>query len=474
MNLTSNLIEGLQRIRRITINGQTITGNDLLMAAVRLGNTVDGSGTVAVRWHQYRLSCLDRLIAQFSCWLHGRYAIPILDERRWTPQGVAAIRDISHADIRSAVSTGHLNLAEAHDELEYLKVADKATESICTLYTSGSTGSPKPIEIPLVSIIANAYSSLKIFRLQETDTLFINTDPRYTSALCHFLYCVLSASDFVLYSEPKPANLGKLIEESEANIFGGSPAQIHWLLKHPAINSLEAIFISGDYISPSLVDDLASRISDRCIVYNCLGFSEIGGRCFIKKWTRSKPSYSIGFPIAGITLDRAAVDESDVERVKVSSSFLAQKYTEQNNPVVKNGFYSSGDLIRRGEHGYHFIGREGDFFKISGNYVSGLEIRAKLLTAYSQLEFCVYERFFNVQSDQISVLLYSLKTKQELDELEIIKTIKKEFGKACIPRDILKLDKPFFLNNGKIDKGKIDSLVYEKLGYRRVMAKIQD
>lgn len=269
-------------------------------------------------------------------------------------------------------------------------------------------------------------------------------------------------------SQPKPANLGNLLRAYKATTFGGSPSQINWIKNDSCLRKLNSIFISGDYISEKLCFDLSKGVEDECVIYNCLGFSEIGGRCFIKPWKKNCVTNSIGVPINGISIEEFDTSSDQAQQFSVSAIFLAETYLESSVQIKGKGTYSPGDYLRIRAGEFYFAGRDRDFFKISGKYFSGAEIAEKVISAVDQVTFVFYAKFFNKGGEQTTVLLYAGISPNKSTEDLIKRVIKTNFGKAVIPQVMIHTNTKPMSESGKIDRKAAIAFVETELDLRYV------
>ncbi|HLC26051.1 MAG TPA: benzoate-CoA ligase family protein [bacterium] len=263
------------------------------------------------------------------------------------------------------------------------------------LYSSGTTGQPKGVVHYHGDMMycVNHYSR-HVIDLKQTDRLFSASKLFFSYGLVNSLYLpLLGGASVVLYpGRPEPESLLQVIGESHPTIFFSVPTSYAAILREmeekqkPAdLSSVRHCVSAGEALPPAILERWKNRFGLE--ILDGVGSTE-GGYIFISNRPGSVRLGSSGKLIPGY--EARLVDESGVEvkagevgDLLLRSPSTAAYYWHKKNKSTETflgEWLRTGDKYYREEDGYHyFAGRSDDLFKVSGIWVSPIEIEKTLL-----------------------------------------------------------------------------------------------
>ena len=260
------------------------------------------------------------------------------------------------------------------------------------LFTSGSTGEPKGVEVSHRNMVHLLRSGAEVFP-RATDTV-LHTDRLEFDMSGHELWgALLTGARLVVapWERPDPLALGRLIAERGVTYVNISPGLLHELVyaNVPELGRLRVISLGGDVLSPGLVRTLLER-HPQVRIFNGYGPTETTILASIYEVTDlDSGSIPIGRPLPGYllyVLDEAGlpVAPGEVGELWIGGPGVALGYRGdpkqtaerfQSNPFDSGRIYRSGDRVRlRADGELLFEGRLDRQVKVSGQRIELGEI----------------------------------------------------------------------------------------------------
>ncbi|MBL7634346.1 class I adenylate-forming enzyme family protein [Atlantibacter hermannii] len=260
------------------------------------------------------------------------------------------------------------------------------------LYTSGSTGRPKGV--PLTHY--GQYWALDVTRVGGVEP--DNAQSRYIVAqpLFHmnglFLAKRVFASNGLLVVLPSFSIDSYLhaLAHYRINIVTAVPTMFARLLRDPDINrydfsALRKVMLGSAPITLGLLNRIKAAFPGVEITHG-YGTTEAGPAVFgPHPEGLPTPPLSLGYPLAAGELKFADGHSGDEGVLMMRNPAVTPGYhrlPEKSAQVLQDGWYYSGDVMRRDENGfYFFIGRADDMFVCSGENIYPGEVE-KLLESH--------------------------------------------------------------------------------------------
>jgi len=272
------------------------------------------------------------------------------------------------------------------------------------LYSSGSTGAPKGTVHLHGHLVATAeLYAIPVLGIRESDVVFSAAKLFFAYGLGNALTFPMSvgATTVLMAERPTPDAVFKRLVEKQPTIFYGVPTLYAALLvsqNFPEKSRLKLRVCTS--AGEALPENLGRRWTERTGVEILDG---IGSTEMLHIFISNKPGEvrygTTGKPVPGYRV-RLVDDQGDVVtkagelgELQISGPTSAIMYWSQREKT-KNTFQGpwtrSGDKYSFDEDGYYtYGGRSDDMLKVSGIYVSPVEVEAALVTHEAVLEAAV-------------------------------------------------------------------------------------
>ncbi len=267
------------------------------------------------------------------------------------------------------------------------------------MFTSGSTGNPKGVELTHANIISNLEALYQVFHVKDQDRIlgilpFFHSFG-YTATLW---FPLLSGIGAVYHMNPLDARtVGKLVEEHQATILMATPTFINaYMLRctREQFQTLRAVVVGAEKLKEKLATAFKEKFGIELMEgYGCTELSPIAAISlpdFIGEGEVQKAfkAGTIGLPLPGVaikilntqTLQPVGPNENGLMFVKgpnVMRGYLNRP--EETAKVIQDGWYLTGDIANMDEEGFITItDRLSRFSKIAGEMVPHIKIEEKI------------------------------------------------------------------------------------------------
>ena len=254
------------------------------------------------------------------------------------------------------------------------------------LYSSGTTGLPKPIGLSHENLKTNAIAVSSEWSLRESDIL-LHTLPMY-----HIHGLLISLNAVLLSGASLIATAKFSVEEvmnylERATIFMGVPTYYHRILNNPMLKKIDyskiRLFISGSApLSEAILAQFKSLTGHTILErYGMTETGVISSNPVLGKRKRG----SVGKAISTVSLQVRAISDGEVGEVWVKGKSVSQMVCE------KDGWFKTGDLGYLDNEGYlYLVGRSKDMIITGGMNVYPKEIEKELELILPGREIAVF------------------------------------------------------------------------------------
>ena len=313
------------------------------------------------------------------------------------------------------------------------------------IFTSGSVGEPKGVELTNKAFLSNVLAFLDILEPRPDDRLFFAIPYHFMSAICHFLAMAIHGAELIVTeNRPMFADLHKAVCDSEATCFGGAPVQLQWLAECAAQQPLDLRWVmsSGDRLSVDVIRSIRTHLPQTRI-FTVYGQTELGGRfCVLPPELVDEHAGSVGWPIGGLTaqvlddqfqpLPAGEAGDIFANGRSVFSGYL--RNPEATAKVLTEYGVRTGDLGFLDEGGrLHITGRSDDAFKCHGEKVSAILIVDALMetAVFSDVAVIGWD---HPKFGTVPMVFYVPADGAEFDKARVLEHIRGKLPNSHIPR----------------------------------------
>ncbi len=263
------------------------------------------------------------------------------------------------------------------------------------LYSSGSTGQPKAcVHLQHDMVVSSERYAKAILNVTETDRLFSVAKLFFAYGLGNGLYFSLAAgaTSILLPGPPKPPSVFEVIERHRPTLFFSVPSNYAKLVTHTAVDgrefdlsSIRYAVSAGEVLPAAIFHRFKERFG--VDILDAIGSTEALHMMISNRPGAVRPGSS-GQVIPGF--DAKIVDDHDqlVPPGEIGNLLVKADSTcccywnqhEKTKDTITGHWVRTGDKYRQDEDGYFwFAGRSDDMVKVSGVWVSPIEIERVLI-----------------------------------------------------------------------------------------------
>jgi len=285
--------------------------------------------------------------------------------------------------------------------------ARTSPDDVCFwLYSSGSTGAPKGTMHVHASLMQTAELYARpVLGIRETDTVFSAAKLFFAYGLGNALTfpMAVGATTVLMAERPTPAAVAKRLVEHRPTIFYGVPTLYAAMLASTELPAKDRINLR---LCVSAGEALPENIGNRWTAHFGVEILDgIGSTEMLHIFLSNRPGEvrygTTGVPVPGYELrlfdDRMQpVTQGEIGDLYISGPTSANGYWNnrtKSRATFQGEWTKSGDKYRALPDGcYVYAGRSDDMLKVSGIYVSPVEVEAALITHPAVLEAAVVGR----------------------------------------------------------------------------------
>jgi benzoate-CoA ligase family protein len=282
-------------------------------------------------------------------------------------------------------------LASSSPELE--PAPTRKDDAAFWLYSSGSTGPPKAcVHLQHDMVVSSERYAKAILKISETDRFFSVAKLFFAYGLGNGLYFSLSvgATSILLPGPPRPQSVFEVIERHRPTLFFSVPSNYVKLLAHPAdkreldLSSIRHAISAGEALPPSMFHRFKQRFGVE--ILDALGSTEALHMIISNAPGEVRPGSSgkvlPGFEAKIVDDNDCPVPRGEVGNLIVKADSACACYWnehEKTKNTIVGHWLRTGDKYHQDEDGYYwYAGRSDDMMKVSGVWLSPVEIERVL------------------------------------------------------------------------------------------------
>ncbi|MFG1402539.1 acyl-CoA synthetase [Xanthobacter sediminis] len=377
---------------------------------------------------------------------------PKLDEVEKAPP-VALVTRPGEAAPRPGDLDFHAELARQGAEFE--PVLRKGTDLFLMMSTSGTTGLPKGVPVPLKALLAFLIYMRDAVDLRPSDKFWNIADPGWAYGLYYAVTGpLLLGHATTFYDGPfTAAGTYDVIKRHGITNLAGAPTAYRLLIAAgpeaaaKVKGQLRAVSSAGEPLNPEVIRWFAEHLD--APIFDHYGQTELG--MVVNNHHRLKHAVhpgSAGFVMPGYRV--AVLDEAGRElppnvpgvlAIDIAHSPLLwfTGYWRQETPAMAGGYYRTGDTVELEEDGrISFVGRADDVITSSGYRIGPFDVESALIEHPAVIEAAVIGKPDPERTEIVKafvILREGLAPSEELAE-ELRQYVKHRLSAHAYPREI--------------------------------------
>lgn len=390
------------------------------------------------------------------------------------------VTDSDHANLLPDVSTividseKWLGMMHGDPLLELAEV--HPSEVAIQIYTSGSTGRPKGVLLSHENI---TFTVLEFGATIPGEVMLVSAPLYHKNASMASKMAFASGGKVVLLPQFSASEYLEAINEHAVTMCSGVPtmyalvtAELRQSFNEYDLSSVQRVFIGSAPLTEALFDDVQALFPS-ALVTNGYGTTEAVLEFGPHPEDLPRPKISLGYQHQKVQLklvDPTTGNEANQGELWVKSKGVMLGYhglPEANAERLTDGWYHTGDLMRRDENGwYFFVGRVDDMFVCAGENIYPDSVEQML-----ERHPAIHQVVVVPVNDDLKGQLPTAFIRTEPDhvlEVEAVKQFALQNGPAYAhPRHVWFVDEIPLASTAKIDRSALTKKAEELLALDR-------
>jgi fatty-acyl-CoA synthase len=314
------------------------------------------------------------------------------------------------------------------------------------LYTSGSTSTPKGVQLQHYALIENMWQIGERMHVTEHDRLWLAVSLFWGLGCENALFNLMTHGGCVVLQESfEPGEALRLISAERCTVFYGTPNMVQALFEHPdrAKYDISRMRRGGTLGTPEQLQRIVDLgVTNFSTIY---GLTESYGNCtvadaddplHIKRYTVGRPLPGVDLriidPESGHEQPRGAVGEI---RLKGYVTIGYYKDADMNRAAFDaNGYFITGDLGFLDQEGrLHFRGRIKEMIKTGGINVAPVEVE-EILLKHPAVKLAFVTGVPDQRRDEVIAAVIVRHPTHDVTEAALLEHCRRELAAYKIPR----------------------------------------
>jgi fatty-acyl-CoA synthase len=349
-------------------------------------------------------------------------------------------------------------LADASPEAEVDLDGIDENAVIELFYTSGTTGTPKAVQVTNRSLYIHTLTAIQGFRVSDRDILLHVVPLFHVNGWGSPQFLTAVGGTHVMLRKVDFGEMLRLIEEERVTKLLGVPTIFNGMLQHPDLkkydlSSLEEVIIGGAPSPLSLIEALEKEIG--CRAYVGYGLTETTPFITIARpkphleqdnTIRQATQVKTGLPLVGVRIrvvDEQGVDvpcdEKSIGEIVVRGNQVMKGYLkdpEGTAAVIVDGWFHTGDMAVVDEEGYiTIVDRKKDIIISGGENIASVEIE-KVIQDHPAVFEVVVIGVPDEKWGEVVKALVVLQPGEKATEAEIIDHVRDNLARFKAPKSV--------------------------------------
>jgi len=346
------------------------------------------------------------------------------------------------------------------------------------LFTSGSTGNPKGVEVEHRSVINLLLAARDLLGFTESDRYLATSTVGFDISVAELFLPLITGGSVVVHDRRlvlEPGYLTAEIQRHAVTVFQTGPSVWSVLLDEVAdFPRLRVAISTGEAIHP----DLARRLVDVGeTAWNLYGPTEATvwatghrlGSEDTNRTAQSSVSAPIGRPLANVDVrvlddERMPVPAGTKGELWIGGAALARGYRNNDSltrerfaELESNGprFYRTGDIVVEDDGGtLHYFGRNDDQIKVRGVRIEPMEVESAILS-HPKIAQAAATWYVNASGSRSIVSAIVFKPDASVSKEELHQFLSNVLPAAMVPSQFEFYDELPLTPAGKVDRNAI-------------------
>jgi acetyl-CoA synthetase len=377
------------------------------------------------------------------------------------------------AVVAKAPGPGDINFAEALAAAaeNFEPVLRPGSAVFMMMSTSGTTGLPKGVPVPLNALPSILAYMRDAVDLRPADTFWNIADPGWAYGLYYAVTGpLLLGHATTFYDGPfTPDSTYRIIRTHGITNLAGAPTAFRLLIAAGAdaasglAGQLRAVSSAGEPLNPEVIRWFAETL--HAPIHDHYGQTELG--MVVNNHHRLRHHVhpgSAGFAMPGYRV--AVLNEAGEELPPNVPGMLAidiarspllwfTGYFKQPTPAIADGYYRTGDTVELEQDGrISFVGRSDDVITSSGYRIGPFDVESALIEHPAVIEAAVIGKPDPARTELVKAFVVLAKSHMPSDELaeDLAQYVKRRLSAHAYPREIEFVDQLPKTPSGKLQR----------------------